>query len=552
MTARRNFDPIRLQVIWSRLASVADEIATTLERTAFSLIVRDNKDYACALYDSRGVMLAQSTQCTPGQAGSTPSVIAEMLACYPPETLVEGDVLVCNDPWIGAGHCPDLFLATPIFNDGVLVGFACTCAHHTDMGGRLGSTDARDVYEEGIIIPVSKLYRAGERNDELFRLLRRNVRMADKVLGDIDAQVSANHVGAVGILRLLKDFKLDGLTALGDEITSSTEAMFRRALKRLPAGKASAEVFHEMRDTKNNPIRIQVEISVGDGEVSLDFTGTSPQVDLPINAVLNITRAYCVFPFIATLCPDLPMNAGAFRPVVLNVPEGSVINPTFPAAGMFRSLLSYFIVEVIMSALYRIAPDLAMAPSGTYPLWTQRFSGKRADGTPFLSRFNSQGGQGAFRDRDGVSTTVFPGNVANTSIELFELEAPFRLLSRELRTDSGGPGKYRGGLAQETWMVCVNDTPVQVALSGGRFLEPAVGREGGLSGALGAISVREEKPFEKPQREVVVAGDKVCFSQPGGGGFGDPKERARESVLRDVELGYVSKESAKAIYGISS
>ena len=167
---------LRFQVLWSRLISVADEIATTLVKTAFSLIVRDNHDYACALYDSRGSMLAQSTQCTPGQAGSTPSVMNDMLSVYPPETLKDGDVLICNDPWIGAGHCPDVFIATPIFHEGVLAGFACTCAHHVDMGGRLGATDARDVYEEGVIIPVSKLIQAGVPNDELFRLITRNVR----------------------------------------------------------------------------------------------------------------------------------------------------------------------------------------------------------------------------------------------------------------------------------------------------------------------------------------------------------------------------------------
>ncbi|WP_454851181.1 hydantoinase B/oxoprolinase family protein [Rhizobium binxianense] len=550
MSVTDKLDPIRLQVIWSRLISVGDEIATTLERTAFSLIVRDNKDYACALYDGRGVMLAQSTQCTPGQAGSTPSVIAEMLACYPPETLVDGDVLICNDPWVGAGHSPDVFVATPVFHRGVLAGFTCTCAHHADMGGRLGATDAREVFEEGVIIPVSKLFRAGERNDELFRLIERNVRMAEKVLGDISAQVAANRVGAQGIRQLMDDFQLDSLAGLADQITATTEAMFRRALLRLPDGEASAEALHELRDSDGERIRIAVRMTVRDGGVELDFSGTSPQVAMPVNAVLNITKSYCVFPFIATLCPDLPMNAGAFRPVVAHVPEGTVLNPVFPAPGMYRSLLSYFTVEALMSALYKIEPDLAMAPSGTYPLWTEKFAGILPDGRRFLSHYNAQGGQGAFRDRDGVSAVVFPGNIATTSVELFELEAPFRILSRELRQDSGGPGKFRGGLGQETRMLCLNDTAVQVAFGGGRFIEPALGRENGLAGAKGVIRLRDDPPLSRAGRDLMQKGDVVCFSQPGGGGFGDPKLRAPEMIRRDVLLGYVSSEAATEIYGL--
>lgn len=544
------FDAIRLQVMWSRLISVADEIATTLERTAFSLIVRDNQDYACALYDARGTMLAQSSQCTPGQAGSTPTVIREMLDTYPAETLEDGDILICNDPWVGAGHAPDVFVATPIFHHGRLAGFACTCAHHADMGGRLGATDAREVYEEGVIIPVSKLWRAGERNDELYRLLARNVRMSEKVLGDISAQIAANRVGAKGIVALMEDFGLEQLEELATQICDATEGMFRKALSRLPLGEAYSEVFHEITDDKGARLKIAVTLQVREGAVHLDFTGTSAQVAMPINAVLNITRAYSVFPFIATLCPDLPMNAGAFRPVVLSVPEGTVLNPTFPAPGMYRSLLSYFTVEALMGAIYQVAPDLAMAPSGTYPLWTEKFSGTGPDGREFLSHYNAQGGQGAFRDRDGNSAVVFPGNIATTSVELFELEAPFRVVSRELRPDTGGAGKFRGGLGQETVMECLNDTPVQVAFSGGRLVEPAFGREGAEAGAEGVIQIRDDAPFARSGRGVMEKGDLCRFAQPGGGGFGVPAERDAALIARDLRLGYITPEGAARDYGV--
>lgn len=544
-------ETLRFQVLWSRLISVADEIATTLVKTAFSLIVRDNHDYACGLYDSRGWMLAQSTQCTPGQAGSTPTVMRDMLRVYPPETLQDGDVLICNDPWIGAGHSPDVFVATPVFHQGALIGFTCTCAHHVDMGGRLGGTDAREVYEEGVIIPVSKLIQRGAPNDELFRLITRNVRTPDKVLGDLRAQIAANHVGAEGLRRMVDEFALDGLDGLTDAVCARSETALRAAIATLPDGNVTHAVTHEITGDDGAPIRLCLALTLQGGEARLDFAGTSPQVAKPVNAVLNITRAYCVFPFIASLCPDLPMNAGAFRPVVLDVPEGTVLNPTYPAAGMYRSLLSYFTVEVIMGALHKIAPERVMAPSGTYPLWIQKFAGRGADGQEFVTHFNAQGGQGAFADRDGVTAVVFPGNIASTSVELFEHETPLLVRRRALLPDSGGPGRFRGGLGQETVLENGAQGPVRAALSGGRFHVPAPGLDGAQPGGKGAISVNDGAPFARPDRVDLAPGDQVRLCQPGGGGFGPAADRDPARVAADAREGYVSVEGARADYGVA-
>ena len=543
-------DPVTFQVVWSRLVSVADEIATTLVKTAFSLVVRDNHDYACGLYDSKGRMLAQSTQCTPGQAGSTPRVMLDMLEHYPPESLDEGDILISNDPWIGAGHSPDVFVAQPIFHQSRLVGFACTCAHHIDMGGRLAATDARDVYEEGIIIPVSKLVRRGEPNDELFRLLRRNVRAADKVIGDLRAQIAANHAGVVGVRRLLDAFGLDSLDDLADEVTGRSEAALRKAIAGLPDGEVTNEVEHEEREPSGEPIRLRLRLAIDGDTVRLDFTGTSMQVERPINAVLNITRAYAVFPFIATLVPDLPMNAGAFRPVELHVPEGTVLNPTFPAPGMYRSLLSYYTVEVIMGALAKLVPEKVMAPSGTYPLWIQKFAGSFDDGRPFVSHFNAQGGQGALVDRDGNAAVVFPGNIASTSAELFEHDTPLMIESKRLLPDSGGAGRQRGGLGQETIIRSLARHPVRGAVSGGRFLHGPKGIMGGHPGAKAEIRFNDDEPFLRPSRIEYRKNDRVRLAQPGGGGYGEPKERDRALVLEDVRQGYVTTEAAERDYGV--
>ncbi|MEM8665459.1 MAG: hydantoinase B/oxoprolinase family protein [Pseudomonadota bacterium] len=548
-------DAISLQLSWSRLVNIADQMAATLVKTAFSLVVRDNHDYACGLYDATGRMLVQSNQCTPGQIGSTPTVVKAMLETYPPETLEEGDVLIANDPWIGAGHAPDVFLAQPIFVGGQLVGFACNCAHHVDMGGRLAGVVARYVFEDGLISPVWTLVRAGETNDELMRLIRRNVREADKVVGDLRAQMASLHVGVRGVIGMLKEFGLAGLDGLTDAIASRSEGALRQAIAGLPDGTAEHTVRHEARGPDGERLTLKLALTIEGDEARLDFSGTAGQIERPINAVLNITRAYVVFPFLAALTPTTPMNEGCFRPLKLTVPEGTVLNSTFPAPGMYRSLLSYYTVELVFGALAKIAPDKVMAPSGTYPLWIEKFAGSFDDGTPFLSHYNAQGGQGAFAGRDGNSAVVFPGNVANSSVELFETDTPLVVEEKRFRVDSGGPGEHRGGLGQVTRIRSRAKAPVTAALSGGRFDAGPVGLSGGGSGGVGIIATadasgEERDPFPQPTRTVLRQGERAVLRQPGGGGFGDPLSRDPFAVLADVKDGFVSVSGAEQDYGV--
>ena len=544
-------DPITFQVVWARLISIADEIAATLVKTSFSLVVRDNHDYACGIYDVSGRMLAQSLQCTPGQAGATPRVVAAMLEQYPADELLLGDVIIANDPWLCAGHAPDVFIAAPVFRKGKIVGVVCNSAHHIDMGGRLGGTDAREVYEEGLIIPITKLMRAGEPNDDLFRLLRRNVRASDKVVGDLRAQMAANHVGARGLVQLMDETGLESLDALADEIIPRTEAAMRAAIAEIPDGVYNHAVDHDELAPDGKPIRLVVRMEVAGDTVSLDYTGTSPQVPKPINAVFNITRAYSVFPFVAALCPRLPMNDGIFNAVTLHVPEGTVLNPTFPAPGMFRSLLSYYVVELIYGALAQVIPHKVMAPSGTYPLWIQKFAGQFDDGRSFVSHFNAQGGHGARQDRDGNSAVVFPGNIASTSVELFEVDAPMMCERKAFIPDSAGPGRFRGGLGQEIILRSRAKHRVSGAASGGRFRSGAMGLDGGKEGGRGSIQFNGGKPFERSSQVFYDNGDTIRLCQPGGGGFGDPFSRDPARVLHDVRQGVVSVEAAKADYGVA-
>lgn len=543
-------DPIAFQVLWGRLISIADEVAVTLVKTAFSHVVRDNHDYACALYDAEGRMLAQSTQCTPGQIGAMPRVMRDFLARYPAHTLAPGDALITNDPWLGSGHTPDVFIATPIFRGARLVGFAVNSAHHIDIGGRLSAPDARDVFEEGIIIPIAKLYVGGEPNEDLFRLIARNVRLADKVLGDLRAQLAANYVGARRVLEMMDERGLDGLGDLAKQITDHTETSMRAAIAEAPDGAYTHAVTLEATDPAGQPIRIVVRVEIAGDEVHVDFTGTSPQVELPINSVWNITYAYTVFPIKCAFHPHVPNNEGCFRPVRLTVPEGTCLNPRFPAAVRFRTSLVYYCVEAIFGALAQAVPHKVMAPSGTYPLWLPVFAGDDTHGRPFVFHYNAQGGTGARHDRDGVSTLVFPPNVANTPTELFEIEAPMLCEQKALVTDSGGPGTYRGGCGQEIVIRNMAPAPVVTSVVGGRFREGAGGLAGGRPGGTGAVSVNDGPSLDRNAVFALGSDERVRLRFPGGGGFGDPFARDPAQVLADVRRGLVSPARAREDYGV--
>lgn len=543
-------DPITFQVLWSRIVSIADEVAATLVKTAFSHVVRDNHDYSCGLYDAEGRMLAQSTQCTPGQIGAMPRVMHDFLARFPAPTLVPGDVMITNDPWFGSGHTPDVFVGTPIFRGDRLVGFAVNSAHHIDFGGRLSAPDARDVYEEGLIIPIAKLFDAGVPNDPLFELIARNVRLPDKVIGDLRAQLAANWVGSRRLVELMDERGLDSLSDLTGQILDHTELAMRAAIAEAPDGVYTHTVTLERPDPDGRPIRIVARVEIAGDEVHVDFTGTTEQVALPINAVWNITYAYTVFPVKCALHPHIPANEGCFRPVKMTVPEGTCLNPRYPAAVRFRTSLVYYVVEAIFGALAQAIPDKVMAPSGTYPLWLGNFAGRFDDGRPFVLHFNAQGGQGARLDRDGASTLVFPPNVANTPVELLEVEAPLLCEQKALVPDSGGPGRHRGGLGQEVVIRNMAHAPVIASVIGGRFHEGAPGLDDGRAGGTGIVSVNDDPPLGRSSQVLLRHGDAVRMRFPGGGGFGDPLTRAPELVLADVRRGLVSRGRAREDYGV--
>lgn len=543
-----NLDPITFQVLWSRLQTIADEVAVTLEQTAFSNVVRDNHDYACGLYDADGAMLVQAATSTPGQLGSMARVVVDFLKAYPAESLRAGDVLITNDPWLGSGHTPDIYIATPMFHDGRLAGFAVNSAHHMDVGGRMASPEAREVYEEGLIFPISKLYAVGEPNETIFAMMRRNFRMADKVIGDLRAQVAANHVGVTRMSEMMHDRKLASLRSLSAQIQDQTEASMRASIAEVPDGVYEHSLELEVDQQDGTPIVLRCRIEIKGSDISVDYAGTSAQVNRPINCVFNITFAYTMFALKAALQPHVPNNAGCFRPITLKAPEGSILNATFPVAVWWRTDIVYYVTELIFGALAKIAPDRVMAASGTYPLWLTLLSGKFDDSRPFLAHFNASGGQGARSYMDGATTMVFPGNIANTPIELLETDTPLLCERKELIADSGGAGRNRGGLGQRIVIRNITDHPVSSTVAGGRYKRGASGSRGGGSGSAGRVQIDQEPPVKASREIQLMPNSTLLLELPGGGGSGDPHLREPALVLADIREGVVSRQSAEADY----
>ncbi|RLA85949.1 MAG: hydantoinase B/oxoprolinase family protein [Deltaproteobacteria bacterium] len=546
------FDPITLEILWRRLIAIVDEADASVSRTAFSSLLRDAHDYTCMFTDRHGRELAQGTFCTPGQAGAMALGVKRIIKSFPLESYKPGDVIIVNDPWLLAGHLNDICVLSPVFYKGELVAFTACVFHHSDVGGRV-SSDNREVYEEGLFLPPVKLYEAGKLNEAVMEIIRWNVRTPDSVIGDIRSQVAANYVCAKKLIEMMEEEGLKDLDDLADEIIERSEQSMRSAISKIPDGVYPFEGLIEGAGGRED-VRIKLEVRVKGGEVEIDFTGTSPQVDWGGNVVYNFTYAYCFMAIKSSMDPDIPVNEGSTRPVKVVAPEGTVVNCKFPAAVAARMQIGHFMTEMVFRALAPAMPDKVIAPCGGTPAHTYIFYGQRHDGAPWLTNVIGGGGMGASSKRDGHHCAIFPANGANTPVEIFESDTPLLVLERQLITDSGGAGRMRGGLGR-TFIVKVPDDdfaprpPVVVAVQGGRYKYPAEGLFGGKAGARSKFLINGE-PGDPSGLTFCKPGDVIGFYAPGGGGFGDPLERDPEIVRRDVLFGYVSLEKAREDYGV--
>ncbi|MDA9443213.1 hypothetical protein XH98_29780 [Bradyrhizobium sp. CCBAU 51745] len=548
MKAGADFDPIELEIFWSRLLSVVDEAAVALLRTAFSTVVRESNDFTVVLMDADGDSIADTNIGTPSFVGILPKTLRQCLAQIPIEDWQEGDCIVTNDPWMTAGHLLDLAMLAPIFRHGRLIGFSGSMAHLPDIGGALFSADCREVIEEGIRIPPTKFLRRGEENHDLASLIRANVRVPEQVIGDFYAQVAAHAVCARKISDFFEVSGLEDLTAISAALQHRADRAMRAAIDDLPDGTYRSVLIADGYDGEET--RIACAVKVTGSELHVDYAGSSKQIARGLNSVMNFTYALSVYPLKCALDPTTPRNEGSYRSIIVTAPEGSILNPIYPAACNARQLTGHLLAGAIYKCLAQVIPDKVIAESGTAPTLRSVFSGNDRFGNRFSQVLFGSGGMGASARSDGHSCTPFPTNTGCGSIEAFEVAAPLIVWRKELIADSGGAGQYRGGLGQEIEVEVVANGDIQLSLMADRQKNPPEGLMGGRRGA--AVSIRRQdgsEPHPK-SRSVLSPGQRLILRYAGAGGFGDPSKRAHDEMLRDLKDGYVTIAGLERDYGV--
>jgi N-methylhydantoinase B len=539
-------DPITLEILWNRLIAVVNEQAAALMRTSFTTIVRESGDLSAGVFDTRGNMIAQAVTGTPGHINAMATCIHHFLDVHPTNELQPGDVLITNDPQKTSGHLHDFTVITPIFQDKRLVGFFGNTCHALDIGGRGMGTDARSVYEEGLFVPITRLYIAGEENHELFKLIAANSRAPEPVIGDIRAQVVANDVGGQYLLQFMNEFGLDSIDPLADEIIERSERAMREAIAKLPDGEFSNQVYS---DGYEAPVVLRVTIRKQGDDLLVDWGGSSAESAYGINVVLNYTHAYTTYALKCALAPEVPNNEGSFRPVRVTAPKGCILNAQHPAPVCGRHILGHFLPGAIFGALAEALPGQVLA-EGAANIWSTQLSGRQESGAVWTYVWFSTGGTGARPTSDGISATAFPSGISGVPAEVIESLAPIHIYRREYRMDSGGPGTFRGGLGQTMEFGVTTGQPYTFSSLFDRTHYPAAGYAGGDPGALAHIELDDGTVIDSKGAREFAASTTVSLGLPGGGGFFAADQRDPQAVAADVIDGLVSLQHAQERYAV--
>jgi len=528
-------DAVTLEVLWTRIISVVDEAAKAIVRTSFSTLSNEANDFACVLTDARGAALAQNSGSIPSFIGCLPATVRHFIRELGADSMRPGDVLITNDAWLGTGHMSDVSVLKPIFHRERLVAFSATTSHMPDIGGRIRAIEAREIFEEGLHIPLSRLVRAGRVDDTLVALIRANVRTPDQTLGDIWAQVSANELMERRVNALMDDYDLATLTELGDELFARSERAMREAIRAVPDGTYR---YAFRTDGTGAPFDFKVALTVRGDEIVADFTGTSPQQPRAINCVLAYTYAMTAYAIRCALLPGLPNNEGMYRPITVKAPEGSLLNPRFPAAVVSRATTGHYVPALVLGALHQVIPERVMASAGS-PLWAVSQSGTRDDGRPYTTVLFFNGGMGATPVKDGEHVLSWPSNISSTPVEVAERNSPLFFHYKRMRAGSGGPGRFRGGLGQAMLIESHSPRPIVVSFMAERTTFPAPGLAGGGAGERGDVRINGRRVDNRKQH-VLERGDRVLIATPGGGGYGPARARDPRRAARDRALGYVA------------
>lgn len=546
-------DPIALEVVWGRLQTVAAEMQTVLRRTALSTLISAANDLGCEIMDARGWSVAHAATSNPSFNLTLPRVTAALLEVFPPDTLCQGDVLFTNDPWLGNGHLPDVSVVTPFFAGDELVGFAGSIAHVGDLGGLLNQTAARSVYEEGLFFPPLKLYDAGRRNDAIFSTIRGSVRLPDAVVGDISAVVTANAVAVRHVLELLDEYGLNDLRQLSDAVQDRAERAMRETIAALPDGDYP---YSHTFNVLDGSVTIGVVVRIRGSELAVDYVDVPPQHDHGgINSTLSFTTARTVNALNCLLTPNIPSNQGLFRPITVTAPEGSILNPRHPASVNDRVKVGWHTIPLVQGALAKVAEHVP-AHSGFQS--SIKFLGRDTNDVPVSTNFMHGGGLGAGPDGDGVDAICYPTSSTTLPVEIFEASSGAFVVSKELLPESAGAGRQRGGHGQRIVLAAPHDTVASFTVSAGVNQQgcPVPGLAGGVDGQAAALRLDDEEiPFHQvPTRLAGVPftseSGRIVLETAGGGGFGDPRERDPQLVLRDVRDGLLSVETAASVYGV--
>ena len=539
ITTAATFDPITLSILWSRLISIVDEAGTTLQRTSFSTVTRESNDFAVVLMDARGRSIAQSSISVPSFLGVLPMLTKALIKDYfPLEEWKEGDVVMTNDPWLCAGHKPDIGIVSPIFYLGNLIGFIGTIAHSPDMGGVLWGAGSRDLYEEGLMVPPTKLVSEGIPNATLFNILEANVRAPIQTIGDIRAQIAANDQGVKSLKKMMVENNLKYLDALSEAVISASEKSMRAALREAPNG--SYEYTYETDgDGIDNKCTFHIKITIDGDEILVDYDGTSGIHPLSINAVLNYTYAYTAYPIKCAFSPDVPNNDGAFYPIKVIAPEGCLVNAKKPAPLGARNITGNMLHSAVFGALAKVIPNKIQADCGS-ACWCIVLNGQHENGNEYVEYFFLNGGYGARPHMDGEHVLSFPTNVANVPIEVLENDVPILVTEKSLVNDSGGQGKYRGGMGQKFSFKNIGQSPLNISILTEKTITTAKGLCGGEDGKSGSIEIVPKRPFPKKGLDKLQPGEELILTLPGGAGYGDKLQRSQTLIANDRLMKYTT------------
>ena len=548
---------VSYQVMWNRLISVVEEQAQALVRTAFSTSVREAGDLSAGVYDAEGRMLAQAVTGTPGHVNAMADAVGHFIRDIGLENIFEGDVYITNDPWKGTGHLHDITVVSPSFHKGELVGFFACTAHVVDIGGRGFGADAASIYEEGLYIPIMKLAERGIVDKTLVQIMRANVREPDQLIGDVYALASCNEIGHRRLMDMIEEFDLDGLEGIGTFILENSRRATLEKIAELPRESAKGAMTI---DGYSKPIELKVQLDIQEDRICCDFAGTSGPDKKGINVPLVYTKAYACYALKCAIAPEIPNNAASLAPFEITAPENTIVNSVHPAPVALRHVIGHMLPDTVYDALDKILPERVPAEgAGTLCNFqvslrpvnhTSRNQVSDKNRRAEVLTFNS-GGSGARPGLDGMNATAFPSGVMTMPIEATEHTGPVIIWRKELRPDSGGAGKYRGGLGQYMEVGAADGYEFDFQAMFDRVNHPARGRQGGQNGAATTIERDDGEPMKGKGKQFVPAGRRVRLAFPGGAGYGNAAEREQAMIQQDLIRGYISRESAIEQYGLN-